>query len=194
MEDKTKAIADASIDGKGTQDTENLEELLKTSQDVPVEPDKKEEDKVVVQKEVSEVDKLKKIAGNYKIRAEKAEEKLKLPKEKASLQNLSVKDLSALVKADINEDDYDDIFDYAHLKGIPVVEALKAPIVKALLTEKVENRATAEATSTGNKIAGQVTPSAEDILQKAEETKEIPDSDADITKLVEARLAKKQQK
>jgi len=56
------------------------------------------------------------LAKNYKIRAEKAEAMLKETHKEVSPQELSVKDLTALVKNNISEDDYDDIFDYARLK------------------------------------------------------------------------------
>src|SRR5690606_10314539 len=52
-----------------------------------------------------------------------------------SQDNLSQKDMFALIKADVHEDDISEVADYAKLKGITVAEALKAPVVKTILSE-----------------------------------------------------------
>jgi len=142
------------------------------------------------QPDKQELEKLQELARNYKIRAEKAESILKETHKEVSPQELSVKDLTALVKNNVSEDDYDDIFDYARLKKISVAEALKSPVVRAILSEKEEMRRTATATATGNKIQGVSAPSPEELLQKAQATGTIPESDEDIEKLISVRLTK----
>ena len=147
--------------------------------------DKQEQEKVS-----PDVQKLKELANNYKIRAEKAEKMLKENKQTTSTPNLSVKDLTALVKANVNEDDYDDIFDYAKLKKISVAEALRTPIIQTLLSEKEESRKTAQATATGSNISRPTPEDASILLARAKRTGEIPDSDEALRKMVEARLRK----
>jgi len=51
-------------------------------------------------------------------------------------------------------------------------------------------RRTATATATGNKIQGVSVPSSDELLQKAQSTGEIPESEEDIEKLISARLTK----
>lgn len=156
----------------------------------PLNPEETEETSKEPQPDKQELEKLQELAKNYKIRAEKAEATLKEIHKEISPQDLSVKDLTALVKNNVSEDDYDDIFDYARLKKISVAEALKSPVVRAILSEKEEMRRTATATATGNKIQGVSAPSTEELLQKAQSTGEIPESDEDIEKLITARLTK----
>lgn len=124
-------------------------------------------------------DRLKKaeeLAHNQKVRAEKAESKLKKggdPKreEKAipskDAEGLSNSDMFALVKANIAEEDIDEVRDYANLKKISISEALRASFVQGLLAEKAEQRRTAEATNTGTSRRAS-TKTTEQLLSDAE--------------------------
>lgn len=137
--------------------------------------------------------KLKEIASNQRIRAEKAEKELKefksSPKEEPTQDNssLSQADLIAVVRADVADEDIDDIRDYAKLKKISVKEALSSPVMRSLLSERKEERATATATATGNKRSGVKSATPEDLLRRAQ-AGDFPESDEDINKLVEARF------
>lgn len=137
-------------------------------------------------------DRLKKaeeLAHNQKVRAEKAESKLKKggdPKkeEKAipskEAEGLTNSDMFALVKANIAEEDIDEVRDYASLKGISIREALNASFVKSLLSEKAEQRKTAEATNTGTSRRAS-TKTTEQLLSEAENGN-LPDDPALLAK------------
>lgn len=130
------------------------------------------------------------LANNQKIRAEKAESKLKsAPAEKIETSKqpiLSAFDLMAVAKADITEEDLAEVMDYAKYKKISVSEALKSTVVKASLAEKAENRKAAEATATtgGRRQSGKVSDTS--LVDKARGG-EMPESDEDIKRLFLAR-------
>lgn len=119
-------------------------------------------------------------------RVKKTEE----PKTAASQEfSLTEKDRIFLAKADIHEDDLDEVLDRAKSKGISVKDALAQ--VKPLLDARTEERRTAAATHTKGGARGAAKPTGNDLLEKAERTGEIPDSDDGIQAIAEARLAKK---
>ena len=141
------------------------------------------------------------ISENQRIRAEKAEDELKelkkpgvKPDEKVVPPNkdLSQTDLIVLIKADVTEEeDIQEVVDFAKLKGISVAEALKSSVIRTVLSEKKEERQTAEATATGNKRGGTTAPSAKELLQRAQSKGELPEKDEDMRKLIEAQIAEK---
>ena len=139
-------------------------------------------------------DKFKKAYENQKIRAEKAERELKKfreskpEKKQEETQGISQKDLIALFRADVHEDDIDDIVDYAKYKNIPVSDALKSSVIKTLLCEKKEERASAQATSTKNKGVGVKASSGNELFEKAKQTGEMPDNKEDLKKLIQSTL------
>lgn len=87
-----------------------------------------------------------------------------------------------------NLEDVKEVVDYAKHKGISISDALQTSVVKAILAEKAEFRATAAATNTGKRRAGATRISGESLLEKVNKTGELPDSDEDIQKLAEARF------
>ena len=157
-----------------------------------------EEDTLKTQEEDEGQDdpnKFKTLADNYKVRAEKAEKEFKALKEKLESKeskdsNLSQTDVITLAKADIHEDDIDEVLDFARYRKVSVKEALGSGVIKSLLAERKEERATAEATSTGNKRAGTRTVSGEELLSQAQ-TGKVPDTKEGIEALVEARFQSK---
>ena len=161
---------------------ENEEELeLDLTEDEP---------EVTVEEIKARLAKAEELANNYKIRAEKAESKGKenkpqtaQPKKEA---DLSQTDLYALIKADVPEDAISEIKEVAKLKGISVSEALKTTLVKSILAEKAEQKATAEATNVGTarRTGTSLTPAA--VLEKARKG-ELPDTDAGLEALLRAR-------
>jgi len=100
---------------------------------------------------------------------------------------LNSKDLLALMNEKVHQDDVDDVVEYAKFKGIPVNEALASSVVKNLLAEKVEQRTTASAANVGGskRSSGQVSDSA--LLAKASKG-DLPESEADIKRLVELQI------
>lgn len=114
----------------------------------------------------------------------------KATKEKKEETSLSQSDLIALMKADIAEEDIDEVVQAAKVLKLSVKDALKTSVVRTILAERKEERETAQKTQTGTKRAGVHSPSGKEILAKAEASGEIPDSDEDIRKLVAAQFDK----
>lgn len=103
--------------------------------------------------------------------------------------NLSTKDIYALMEAKVPEEDIGDVQEYATLKNISVSEALKSNVVKTILSDKDEQRQTASAANvkTSKRGSGQV---AADILLANARKGEMPEKDDDIDRLIEARKGK----
>lgn len=136
----------------------------------------------------AELAKAKELADNYKRRAEKAEAKAKeTPKQVETKESIDQNDLIFLAKADIHEDDIADVTKWARNNNIPVKDAFNQ--FKPILDARTEERKTASATSTGSP-RGTKPVTGEDLLQKAEKG-EIPTSDADITKMIQARIERR---
>lgn len=175
------------------EEIEALDSGQKTEEDLISEWEAKEtEEREAEKKRFSdELAKAKELAENYKIRSEKAEQ---LGKEKETPKiELSQTDIITLAKADIHEDDIDEVLEYARFKKIPVKEALSSNVIKLLLAERKEERKTAEATSIGAKRAGARAKSGKELLADAE-TGKLPDSDEGIRELVDARFKSKARK
>lgn len=132
--------------------------------------------------------KAEELAKNYKIRAEKAETRVKEPVLDSTSPTLSAKDILAVSKAGLDPEDLDEVIEYANYKRIPIHEALKSPVVKATIAQQQEVRKSASAvhTSSARRTSSQV--SDEQLLADARRGI-FPDSDADTLRL--ARLRRK---
>lgn len=135
-------------------------------------------------KKDEEYAKTKELADNYKIRAEKAEKKAK---EEGS-KDMSEKDILALSREEVAEEDIDEVKGYASYKKISVAEALKDKTLKSILSDRAEERRTANLSQTkGARGSSKITGEAlMEKIQKGEEVKI-----EDIDKLVEARFKAK---
>lgn len=120
-------------------------------------------------KEVSEkATKNEKLANNYKVRAEKAEKDKKEGKESPKNDdNLSQKDLLSIVRADVHDDDIDEVRLFAKSHNIEVAEALKDRRLKAILSDNAEVRKSAEATTVKPARSGAPKVSQEAIVAQA---------------------------
>lgn len=103
----------------------------------------------------AETDKQKELANNYKIRAEKAEEEAKKGKKDdrssdEKKDELTPKDIYALMGAQVPEEDIEEVVKAAKVLGKSISEALKDSVVKTILSRKVEERSTANAANTGS--------------------------------------------
>jgi len=146
--------------------------------------------------DVEELRKKAEVSSQNYERAKKAEQKakeLELELEKVKGNNKEVsstlpqKDLIYIAKADIDEQDIGDIVDYANLKKISVKEAHE--FYKPILKERAEFRKSASAAHTGG--SGRVNKvNPEKILADASSGK-IPETDAEIEALAEARMGQK---
>lgn len=114
-------------------------------------------------------------------RAKKAKDQAK-----EATDGLTSRDTLSLGRANIADEDVDEVIDFAKFKKISVAEALKHPSLKAILTDRVEVRRTAAATQTrgGQRGAAQTSP---DVLLHKARTGELP-KEEDIDKLVEAEM------
>ena len=190
----------------------NLEDLEITADDTPEEAKEKAEKAVEFAKQTDEKNKqlfnrtkkaegfeqvdgkwVKKATPPKKDKPDDSKETKKEPTPEAK-DTLSTKDLLALNKADIHEDDLEEVLEYAKYKKISVTEALKTDIIKKTLAESVEKRQTADATSTGGNRSGSASKSGSKLLEKAEETGELPESNEGIDKLVDARYSRMKKK
>jgi len=175
-------------------DTNNDEEVILNTQEDTVysnntETDESSEESVEEMR--ARLAKAEELANNYKIRAEKAEKKAKEPEAKSQSRQkepeLSTMDIIALSKANIEHEDMSDVIEYAKFKGISVTEALKSPVVKATIQEKVEMRTTAQAANTGGarRQTGKVSDEA---LLAAASRGDLPENEADMDRLVRLRM------
>lgn len=165
--------------------TETTEETTEVESDVNTEA--VETPKTYSEEEVAEFKKKAELADNYKVRAEKAEKKAKATKDDVKEPKLSLKDTLALAKAGLEDSDFDEVISYADYRKITISDALKDKTLKTILSDKAEERATAEATNIGRSGRGTTTVSPQAILSNAQKGK-LPESDADIEKLVDARM------
>ncbi len=185
-----KIIKSVDRDALTPEELDALDAGEKTEQDLISEWEKADAEE---RENISlEAQKAKELAENYKIRAEKAESKAKNDSQDKDTPktDLSQTDLIALIKADIAEDDMEIVKDYATLKKISVAEAIKSSVIRTELAERKEERATAQATTTGNNRAGTSAASGNDLLNKAK-SGELPESDEEMAALVEARFQSK---
>jgi len=136
----------------------------------------------------AEAEKARQIAENQKIRAEKAESKLKSGNstgrgETSKQDGLSPFDLIAVAKANLNEEQLKEAMDYAKYKKISISDALKTPQVKATIALIEENNKVSQASATGNGRRGSVQISDDLLLANASKGL-MPDSDADLARLI----------
>lgn len=140
--------------------------------------------------------------NDQKIRAEKAEKrfsedgknnnkKVEPQKKISKSDDLSPKDLYALMEKKVPKEDVDDVVQYAKFSKISVESALESDFVTRLLADKAEKRATARATNTGSSRRGAGKPSGQSLLNNAISKGEIPDDDAELDALIDARLEQK---
>ena len=161
------------------------EVVLETTEDTS---DNSQNDSESVEEIKSRLAKVEQLANNYKIRAEKAERKSKeQPKAESKTESsVSTKDLYALSKANIDEDDISEVESFAKFKGISISEALKTSTLKAILMEKKENRSVAQASNTGTARRSSVKQSDETLSERASKG-DLPDSQDDIARLIKFR-------
>jgi len=130
--------------------------------------------------------------NNQKIRAEKAEKKLKTPPvEKKEVETtLSPKDYLAMTEAKVKSEDFDEIVRLSKILGKPIADTLKDKTARAILDGREEERQTAAATNTRGGNAGQVRKTSADIVAKAKKG-ELPETEEGIDELVKAEWALK---
>lgn len=172
----------------GAVDTLNQpeEEVLETSNE---ENDQQEEGESVEELK-ARLAKTEELAKNQKIRAEKAEKLAKAAKpsetQAPSQVDITTKDLYALMEAKVAEEDIDDIAKYAKFQNISISEALKSNVVKTILSDKREQRATASAANVGSAKRG-TGKILDDVLLNKASKGELPENDEDLDRLIKLR-------
>lgn len=143
--------------------------------------------------------KYKELAHNYKIRAEKAEKgnkgdgkedaKKQTPaKTNKSDSDFSTKDMYSLIKADVPEEDFERVGNYAKLNKMSIAEALRDEDLQIILKRQAEKRETAKATNMGQRRSGNQKVSDQRLLDDASKGI-IPTNEDDIERLAKARIA-----
>jgi hypothetical protein len=171
----------------------SIEETLTQDTDADIEIDLSEEDDIETVDWKAIALKNQKAYKDQKTRAEIAEGKVKTkpqakPETYTTTQStLTVKDGFALAKANVNDDDIDEVLEYANFKKISVADALKSTVVKNLIAEKEEYRTSQNASTTTT--ARRATPKLTDdtILDNARQGK-VDDSEEGIKRLFNARM------
>jgi hypothetical protein len=94
----------------------------------------------------------------------------------------------SLIKADVPEEDFERVSNYAKLNKMSIPEALKDEDLQLILNRQAEKRQTARATITGQRRAGNQQVSDQKLLENASKGN-IPDNEDDIERLAKARIA-----
>ena len=158
-----------------------------------VEVEEEQEVEVEEQEEEQEED-----TTDWKKVAEETKAELK-KKKKAIIKNKTAKELKtavasaysladtvAIQNAKIHEDDIDRVERYAKENKVSIREALKDPELKAILAYREETRTTANATNTSNTRRGSTQTPADVLIANATAGK-LPETDADIERLIAAK-------
>jgi hypothetical protein len=142
----------------------------------------------------TEAEKAKELANNYKIRAEKAESKLKQgikPEIKqGSKSELSTMEAMLIMKSNIDIQDVEAVTKFAKMEGISISEALKSDELRAIIAVKNEKRNVAEASHSGTSRRSSPKVSDDSLLANASKGI-LPDTDEDFHRLQELRSKRK---
>jgi len=166
---------DTLIEKKIEEDTGFQDSLVDLEDDERGQAIKEKREEVIKQEWQSLSETAKKeaeLAKNYKTRAEKAEaeaKKLKPAEKEINNDNpeLSSKDIYTLINAQIPQEDVDEVLKAAKILNKPIHEALKDDVVKTILSNRKEYRATAEATNTKNARPGIKKTTDDELISKA---------------------------
>lgn len=163
---------------------ESVEEETVEATEAETVEEKEEENRGVQEDE--EKEQLKAELAKAKRMLKQKEKKLD-KKQDVVESSLSTKDNYALLQANVHLDDVDEVLEFAKYKKISVAEALKTNALKNILRDSADARKTQEATATGNGRRAPKQTSGTVILNDAMRGN-LPKTDDDISKLVEARF------
>jgi len=161
---------------------------------VEVEPkdDAEEEAEVLKQRNQELYEQLKKAKGLIRDKEGKwvKKEQVITPKKVEGAGDITKTELYSLVKANVPDEDVNEVVIYARSHDITATEALKLPEVKAILKVKAEYRKTAEAANTGSSRSGKLKVS-DDVLETNASKGILPQDDAGINRLVKLQAGKR---
>jgi len=197
MENELENINSPNDDEEVAPEPES-EEVGLPADPIEVEPkDEEEEDTDLLKQKNQELyEQLKKSKGF--IRDKKTgkwvkKEQPKPEKEVEGTGDITKTELYSLVKANVPDEDVNEVTIYARSHSISVTEALKLPEVKAILKVKQEYRTTQEASNTGSSRRGSSKISDDMLLEQANKGI-MPDTEEDMVRLIKARREAKQAK
>jgi len=138
----------------------------------------------------AEVDELKKKLVTAEAQKDHWKKKANTKKEVSEKkEEISSKDLYALMNNKVPEEDVDDVIRAAKALDMSIPEALKSNVVKTILSDSKEKRTTADVANTDNTRMGPTQLTDETLLSNAVKG-DIPDDDEGIEKLIQAKLNK----
>lgn len=157
-----------------TLDLEDTEAEKTENQDESTDEDTESDDEspAELKKRINTLEKQKE---HWRKKAElKQSAKDEKPQSDTPKNDLSQKDIITLAKADIHEDDLEEVIEYARFKRISVAEALKSDVVQATLERKSEYRKSAQAANTNKARTGAKAPDGQDLQRKLQKG-EVPE-------------------
>ncbi len=167
-----------------TNDTETTENEIELDLDLSEET--QEDDVETLKKTITTLQKQKE---HWRAKATTAKPEAK-PTQTEAQSTLTVKDGFALAKANVADEDIDDILEYANFKKISVSEALKSNVVKNMLAEKEEFRKSQNVSTTPNVRRASPKITDDVILENARQGK-LDESEDAIRALFRARMGLK---
>jgi hypothetical protein len=137
-----------------------------------------------------ELEKLRKENKTLKIqKGKKAEKDAKTAQAPQFAENMSSMDMFAFMNAKVtNPKDIAEVTEWAKHKKISVEEALESSIMQTVLAGNKDSRKVSSATNTGSSRRGTSEVSGDDLLANAGRDK-MPDSDADLDRMLEAKYS-----
>jgi hypothetical protein len=108
-------------------------------------------------------------------------------------EDISNSEIFTLISAGIPQEDKDEVVLYARTHKISVSDAVKSPEVKAILKVREDYRKSSEVSNTGVSRRGSVKVSGDTLLTSAEKG-QVPESDEEIQRLIDARFEAKRTK
>lgn len=169
----------------GSEVLETTEVAAETTETLESDAPKTDEEKEQLKARLEEIEKKNKQLYE---RLKKQEKEVK----EVSSETLPMKDMLFIAKADIPAEDVDDLLNFAKNMKMSLPDAYKT--FSPILRERAEERKTAAATMTKGGTRSVNKTTGEDFLSKAEKMGQLPDSDEDMLKLAEARLARLRKK
>jgi hypothetical protein len=147
-----------------------------------------EEKETLKQRNQELYEQLKKAKGFVRDRDGKwiKKEVLQPIKENKISEDITRTELYSMMKANVPDEDTQEVIVYAKSHGLSVTEALKTPEVKALLSVRKEYRNTAEATNISGSRRGSTKISDETLLANASKGI-MPSTDEDLIRLIKAK-------
>lgn len=167
-----------------TDETEVLETPVENAEETVETPELTAEHIAELKAKAAKADDLEEKNKQLYERAKKAEAK----KTDVPSQELSTKDVIFLAKANVHEDDLDEVLDWAKFKKISVSKAHEQ--LKGVLASKDEQRKTAAAAniSPARRSATKVT---DDVILERASRGELPENEDDIARLIKAKSKKR---